>query len=112
MLYPDNSRLLIGLSGSASSVSTMLPMLWYHLIVSTDLAFTHIMIIWAVITAISAIVCLFIGPWHNLKEFPNGETFSELKSQRKRLTKNNTEQTEVGFTGNIKIFVYLINCNE
>ena len=99
MLYPSNSRLLIGLSGTASTVSSMLPLFWYHLIVSTSLTFSNIMVIWGSLTFISLVICIFIGPWHNLKHFPEGETLQKLISKDISTKSTNLDRAGLGGSG-------------
>ena len=74
LFYPDNSRMLLGLSGTASTISSMIPLLWHYSIVNNQLSYVNLMIIWCVLTFLSFIISLIISPWHNLNHFPKGET--------------------------------------
>ena len=102
MLYPAHSRLLIGLSGTATTISTILPLLWHYLIVSTSLTFSNMMVIWAILTFISLVICIFIGPWHNLKHFPEGETVRKLIS--KDISTKSANLDREGSTGRVSDF--------
>ena len=107
MLYPSNSRLLIGFTGTASTVSSMLPVFWHYLIVSTSLTFSNIMVIWGSLTIVSLVISIFIGPWHNLKHFPEGETVRKLIS--KDISTKSTNLDRGGYTGTVFNFkLYLI----
>ena len=103
MLYPANSRLLLGLLGTATTVSSVLPLFWHHLIVSTSFTFSNIMVIWAALTMTSMIFCIFIGPWHNLKYFPDGETLRQHISKNNRIISTNFKRTDPGFMGKYKV---------
>ena len=99
MLYPANSRLLIGLSGTASTVSSILPLFWYQLIVSTSLSFSSIMVIWGALTIVSLVICILIGPWHNLKHFPEGETVRKLISKDISTKSVDLDRSSLGCAG-------------
>ena len=101
MLYPANSRLLVGLTGTASTISSILPLFWYHLIVSTSLTFSSIMVIWGAFTIVSLVICIFIGPWHNLKHFPEGETVRKLISKDISTKSVNLERSGSGCGGEV-----------
>ena len=99
MLYPENSRLLIGLSTAAGNISSIMPLLWHHLIASGTTNFTTIMSIWTVLTFASLMLCIFISPWHTLKHFPEGETVKQLLINKISTTSSNLDQSNTGIRG-------------
>ena len=110
MLYPASSRLLLGLLGTATTVSSMLPVFLY-LSVATSSTFyrdtmvvlQNIMVIWGTLTMISMVICVFIGPWYNLEHFPKGETLLQLISKDIKIKSSNLKRTDPGFMGKFKV---------
>ena len=105
MLYPDHSGLLIGLSTTGGTVSSTIPLLWYLLVSTNILTFSNIMIIWAALTLLSLVICVFISPWHNLKHFPRGETLKKLvaKELNVSVSRSNLNGPSVGSTGKLHL---------
>ena len=91
--------MLIGMSGTAGTMSSVTPLLWHQTIVDNKADFTTLMIIWCVLTFLSLVLCMLISPWYNLKHFPKGETIKTLVAKEMSLTSIDFVKSETSFSG-------------